>query len=156
MSSRTVVGLFNSVSEAELAIEQLLAAGFPRTALHLATSATIQAAHLPSAAEPHIEPMGTGFIRFFTDLFADNENDAAQAHAAAAHADSAVVTVNAASEDEATHVRQLLDQHGAVDAYKQAAPAPAEGSDDDVVDLEGSLGRVRDNEDLDANGLTTH
>ena len=156
--SRTVVGLFNSTSEAQLAIEQLLATGFQRTNLHLATPETLRAEHLPATAtetEPPTEPLGTGFIRFFTDLFAGNENAGAQAHADATHADSAVITVNAATEDEATRARQLLDASGAVDVYKQATPGAA-GPADDVVDLEGSLRRVRDSDELDANGLTTH
>jgi len=155
--SRTVVGLFNTVSEAQHAIEQLLAAGFQRTNLHLATPDTLRAEHLPATeTAPPIEPLGTGFIRFFTDLFAGNENADAQAHAAATHADSAVITINAATEDEAARARQTLDASGALDVYKQARPAAASGSDDDIVDLEGSLGRVRDDDELDANGLTTH
>ncbi|MBF9220914.1 hypothetical protein [Hymenobacter ruricola] len=160
--ARTVVGLFNRASEAQAAAEQLLAAGFPGSALHLATSATLRAEHLPAptadAPDAHIEPMGTGFIRFFTDLFAGNENaaDDAQAHATATHADSAVLTVRAATEDEANRARQTLDAAAAVDVYKQAAPSAPAGAADDVVDLEGSLGRVRDSDELDANGLTTH
>lgn len=154
--SRTVVGLFNSTSEAQHAIEQLLATGFQRTNLHLATPETLRAEHLPATeTAPPTEPLGTGFIRFFTDLFAGNENAEAQAHADATHADSAVITVNAATEDEATRARQLLDAAGAVDVYKQATPGAA-GPADDVVDLEGSLRRVRDSDELDANGLTTH
>ncbi|MBO2008868.1 hypothetical protein [Hymenobacter negativus] len=155
--SRTVVGLFNHVSEAQQVIEQLLAAGFQRSSLNLATPDTLRAEHLPTTqAEPPTEHLGTGFIRFFTDLFAGNENaDAAQAHIAATHADSAVITVTAATEEDADRARQLLDQHGAVDVYKQAAPA-AISPGDDIVDLEGSLSRVRDDDGLDSNGLTTH
>ena len=156
--ARTVVGLFNSTSEAQHAIEQLLATGFQRTNLHLATPDTLRAEHLPATEPepaPPVEPLGTGFIRFFTDLFAGNENADAQAHADATHADSAVITVNAATEDEADRARQTLDAHGALDVYKQAKPAAA-GSGDDIVDLEGSLSRVRDSDELDANGLTTH
>ncbi|MBF9144173.1 hypothetical protein [Hymenobacter properus] len=157
--SRTVVGLFGSASEAQFATERLLAAGFERSALHLATSETLRAAELPAAeAEAPTEPLGTGFIRFFTDLFAGNENAEADArsHAAATHADSAVLTVRATTEDEANRARQLLDQNGALDVYKQAAPGGTGGPGDDVVDLEGSLSRVRDADGLDANGLTTH
>jgi hypothetical protein len=156
--ARTVVGLFNSTPEAEQAIEQLLHIGFQRTNLHLATPDTLRAAHLPATETepaPPVEPLGTGFIRFFTDLFAGNENADAQAHAAATHADSAVITVNAATEAEADRARQTLDQHGAVDVYKQATPGAA-GPGDDTVDLAGGLRRVRDNDELDANGLTTH
>jgi hypothetical protein len=156
--SRTVVGLYNHVSAARQAQAQLLAAGFAPASLHLATSDTLRAAHLPAAeTEAPTEPLGTGFIRFFTDLFAGNENAEAdaQAHTTATHADSAVLTVRAATEDEATRARQTLDAAGAVDVYKQAAPGRA-GQEDNVVDLEGSLGRVRDSDGLDANGLTTH
>lgn len=154
--ARTVVGLFNSASEAQLATQQLLAIGFQHNALHLATQDTLRAEHLPTETEHPTEPLGTGFIRFFTDLFAGNENADAQAHAAATHNDSAVVTVTATTEDEANRARQALDQAGAVDVYKQAAPRGTGSAGDDVVDLEGSLGRVRDSEELDANGLTTH
>ena len=157
--ARTVVGLFNSTSEAQQAIELLLAAGFQRTNLHLATADTLRAEHLPVAeTEPPIEPLGTGFIRFFTDLFTGNENaDEAQAHAAATHPDSAVITVNAATEAEADHARATLDANGAIDVYKQAPPAANSGGPaDDTVGLAGGLGRVRDDEELDANGLTTH
>ncbi|GAB3572129.1 hypothetical protein [Hymenobacter daeguensis] len=154
--ARTVVGLFNSTSEAQLAIEQLLHTGFQRTNLHLATPETLRAEHLPATeAEPPTEPLGTGFIRFFTDLFAGNENADAQAYVSATHAGSAVITVNAANEDEANRARQTLDLNGAVDVYKQPLPAPATPADD-IVDLEGSLRHVRDDDELDANGLTTH
>ncbi|MDB5233137.1 MAG: hypothetical protein JWR44_130 [Hymenobacter sp.] len=153
---RAVVGLFNSATEAQHATEQLLAAGFQRSCFHLATQETLRAEGLAAATEPPTEPMGTGFIRFFTDLFAGNENpDDAQAHLAASHADSAVLTVDAATEAEANRARQILDSCGAVEVYKQAMAA-ASGPADDVVDLEGSLTRVRDNDELDANGLTTH
>ena len=158
--ARTVVGLFNSTSEAQRAIEQLLATGFPRTTLHMATPDTLRAAHLPAIegeTEPPVEPLGTGFIRFFTDLFAgdDDDPDAAQTHAAYTHADSAVITVRAATEEAADRARLTLTQHGAVDVYKQATPMPP-GPNDDVIDLTGGLRRVRDNDELDANGLTTH
>ena len=163
--SRTIVGLFNHVSEAQQASTQLQAAGFAPASLHLATSDTLRAQHLPAptaaeaaGADAPAEPLGTGFIRFFTDLFAGNENAEvdAQTHASAAHADSAVLTVRAATEADATRARQLLDAAGAVDVYKQAEPGAATGAADDVVDLEGRLGRVRDSDELDANGLTTH
>ena len=99
-------------------------------------------------------------MRFFTNLFASNENADAQAHIAATHADSAVLTVLAATEDRADRARATLAAHGAVDVYKQARrpspAAPAPGRADTIVDLEGSLFRVRDADDLDVNGLTTH
>ena len=160
--ARTVVALFNSVAEAQQAIEQLLAAGFMRSNLNLATPDTLRAAHLPATADTRVplESFEEGIVRFFTNLFAGNENAAAQAHIAATGPDTAVITVNPASEEEAERARVILNEYGAIDVYKQAArPAyvpPRPTLADDVVDLEGSLSRVRDTDDLDANGLTTH
>ena len=157
--AQTVVGLFNSTTEAQQAIEQLLASGFERSSLNLATQDTLRAQHIPETNAP-AEPFEEGVVRFFTNLFAGNENADAQAHIAATHADSAVLTVLAATEDHADRARATLAAHGAVDVYKQARrpspDAPASGPVDTIVDLEGSLFRVRDADDLDANGLTTH
>ena len=156
---RTVVGLFNSTSEAQRATEQLLAAGFMPGSLRLATPDTLRAQHLPAPVlDAPTDSLENGVVRFFTNLFSGNENDAAQAHAAATHADSAVLTAQAATEAEAEHARRLLDAAGAVDVYKQAAGSPTAAATrpNDTVDLEGRLSRVRDADDLDANGLTTH
>ncbi|MDO7853360.1 hypothetical protein [Hymenobacter convexus] len=154
---RTVVGLFTSATEAQFAIERLLAAGFERTNLHLATQATLQAEHLPaSASTPPTETFEDGLVRFFSDIFAGANNDDAQAHIAATGPDHAVVTVAAATDEQADQARATLDANGAIDVYKQAQPSPNPIPGDDVVDLEGRLSRVRDDDELDANGLTTH
>ncbi|MBF9237349.1 hypothetical protein I2I05_08055 [Hymenobacter sp. BT683] len=160
--ARTVVGLFNSAPEAQQAIDQLLAAGFIRSNLNLATQATLRAEHLAgnTASSAPVEPFEEGIVRFFTNLFTGNENAAAEAHIAASGPDSAVITVNPGSDDESERARIILDEYGAIDVYKQAEKArPATSRPslaDNIVDLEGSLSRVRDKDDLDANGLTTH
>lgn len=154
--ARTVVGLFASAPEAQAAIEQLLAAGFQRTNLNLATQDTLRAAHLPADPSPPTETFEEGVVRFFSDVFAGSSSADAQAHIAATRPDSAVVTANAATDDEATRARTILDTSGAVDVYKQAASTGYVAPTDGIVDLEGSLSRVRDDDELDANGLTTH
>jgi hypothetical protein len=156
LMARTVVGLFSSAAEAQFAVERLLAAGFQHHNLNVATQDTLRAEHLPAEAEPPTEPLGTGFIRFFTDIFAGSSTDDTQAHIAATRPDSAVVTVNAATEAEADRARLTLDTNGAIDVYKQAASPSTPTPADNIVDLEGRLSRVRDDDELDANGLTTH
>jgi hypothetical protein len=124
--ARTVVGLFNSAAEAQQAVDRLLASGFEGSKFHLATQETLRAQQLPAAN---------------------------------ARADTAVLTVDAATEDQADQARATLDACGAIDVYKQAAATgrlAAPNQTDDIVDLEGGLGRVRDGDELDANGLTTH
>ncbi|MCC3152266.1 hypothetical protein Q3A66_03295 [Hymenobacter sp. BT770] len=158
--ARIVVGLFTSTLEAQAALEQLLAAGFERSQLNLATQDTLRAQHLTSDTATPTESVEDGIVRFFTDLFAGNENADAQAHIAASGPDTAVLTVNAATDEEAGRARTALNANGAIDVYRQAqSPGnAAAGStvEDDIVDLEGSLSRVRDDDELDANGLTTH
>ena len=157
---RTIVGLFHSSGAAELAVEHLLGAGFAPSAIRQATQATLRG-QLPAGAAPATdtshESLRDGILRFFAEVFTGHDEDPS-AYADAAHADSAVVTVSATSASAADTARQLLDTSGAVDVYKQAARLresltagrPA------GIDLEGDLSRVRDHDELDANGLTTH
>ena len=158
--ARTVVGLFNSAAEAQQAIEQLLTAGFLRSNVNLATQDTLRAAHLPGIAVPSMptESFEEGIVRFFTNLFAGNED--AQAHIDATGPDSAVITVNPGSDEDAEQARVILNEYGAIDVYKQPPSpgfvSPRTSLAGDIVDLEGSLSRVRDKDGLDANGLTTH
>ena len=157
--ARTVVGLFSSANQAQQAVEQLLAAGIARSNINIATPDTLRAQHLPAApgsSSTSTEPFEEGIVRFFSDLFVGNENDTARAHLAATRPDNAVVTVNAATDDEAEHARTILAGGGAVDVYKQAQRAEGGNGAGDTIDLSSGLSHVRDDDQLDANGLTTH
>jgi len=96
--------------------------------------------------------------RFFTDLFSGNQLDDAQAYIAATGPDTAVLTIETATAEEAELARAVLDRNGAVDVYKQRplAPTTSTGEIHSEIDLEGDLSRLRDDDELDANGLTTH
>lgn len=151
--ARIIVGLFTSASEAEFAAAQAQAAGLASGSISVATQATLQAQHLPNASAP-AEPFREGVTRFFTDLFSGNQLDDAPAHIAATGPEHAVVTIETATPEEAELARAVLDRNGAVDVYKQRPLAPTAGTGG--IDLEGDLDRVRDDDELDANGLTTH
>ncbi|MCI1187197.1 hypothetical protein MON38_07170 [Hymenobacter sp. DH14] len=154
--ARTVVGLFTSVSEAEFAVAQLQAAGFAGPAVQLATRETLQAQHLPGLEAP-TETFQDGVVRFFSNIFSGTQLDDAAAHIAATGPEHAVITVDTTTAAEADQARELLDRNGAIDVYKQRPLAAATPTPDaNEIDLEGDLGRVRDDEELDANGLTTH
>ena len=157
---RTVVGLFTSASEAEFAVAQLHAAGFAAPAVQLATRDTLQAEHQIDVETPR-ETFQDAVTRFFSGIFSGAQVDDAQAHIAATGPEHAVITVDTTTAEEADHARELLDRNGAIDVYKQRPLAASLSATDEVptadeVDLEGDLGRVRDDEELDANGLTTH
>lgn len=158
--ARTIVGLFTSASEAEFATAQLRAAGFAESSVQLATRETLQAQHQIDLEAP-AETFQDSVARFFSGIFSGAQLDDAQAHIAATGPDHAVVTIETTSPEEADTAREVLDRNGAIDVYKQrplaaSLPIPDAAKAADEVDLEGDLGRVRDSEELDANGLTTH
>ncbi|MDQ2793342.1 MAG: hypothetical protein M3Y12_04955 [Bacteroidota bacterium] len=154
--ARIVVGLFTSASEAEFAAGQLRTAGFADSAVQLATRETLQAQHLPSPEAPP-ETIQDGVERFFSGFFSSQPLDDAAAHIAATGPDHAVITVATTTTAEAESARELLDRNGAIDVYQQRPLAPAPAAPDAAgIDLAGDLSRVRDDEELDANGLTTH
>ncbi|MGY3087621.1 hypothetical protein ACVWYF_000647 [Hymenobacter sp. UYAg731] len=153
--ARIIVGLFTSTSEAEFAVAQAQAAGLAPGSINLATRQTLQAQHLPDAGAP-AEPFRTGVTRFFTDLFSGSTLDDAPAYIAATGPEHAVVTIETATGEESELARAVLDRCGAVDVYKQRPLSPTAAPTAGGVDLEGDLDRVRDDEELDANGLTTH
>ena len=153
--ARTVVGLFPSASEAEFAAGQLRAAGFADSAVQLATRETLQAQQLPGT-EARPETFQDGVAHFFSGLFNGQLLDDAAAHIAATGPDHAVLTVDTITDAEANQARELFDLNGAIDVYKQHPLSSSMGEIHGEIDLEGDLGRVRDDDELDANGLTTH
>lgn len=155
--ARIIVGLFTSASEATFAATQAQAAGFAPDSIAIATQASLQAQHLPDAGAS-TEPFFDSVTRFFTDLFSGNQLDDAQAYIAATGPDTAVLTIETATAEEAELARAVLDRNGAVDVYKQRplSPTTSTGEIQGEIDLEGDLSRVRDDDALDANGLTTH
>lgn len=153
--ARIIVGLFNSASEAEFAAAQAQAAGLAPGSINIATQETLQAQNLPAAGAP-ADPFREGVTQFFTGLFSGNQLDDAPAHIAATGPEHAVVTIETATPEASELARTILDRCGAVDVYKQRPLAPIVPAMDSALDLEGDLARVRDDEELDANGLTTH
>lgn len=156
---RTIVGLFNKTAAAQSAVEHLLEAGFAPDSIHLATADTLRAQHIEVPQEDAAtDDFGHNIVQFFMEVFAGDYDDA-WTHARATRPDSAVVTIQVASPDGADTARTLLHTYGAVDVYKQALTQPAQPAQpaiDEIIDLERDLARVRDDDELDDNGLTTH
>ncbi len=141
--AQTVVGLFNSASEAQQAVQQLTSAGFVRDNVDVA--AQPQGGAVAGSAGRNNDPSdyqntsGTaaegavdataraagraedGIGNFFSSLFGGSDNDDARAYTQVARGGSSVVTVHAASADEAGRARDILDQYGAIDVSEQAA-----------------------------------
>ena len=127
--AQTVVGLFNSASEAQQAVQQLMSAGFVQSNVDVAAQDAQQAQHLTgSTGGSHItntdpgvsdnSSIGDGISSFFGNLFGGDDNDDARAYTTATRSGRSVVTVHAASADEAERARDILDDNGAIDVHE--------------------------------------
>ncbi|MFD2717220.1 YsnF/AvaK domain-containing protein [Hymenobacter monticola] len=144
--AQTVVGLFNSASEAQQAVQQLMSAGFVQSNVDVAAqdarnaqtvigggSSTSGRNNDPSdytnssgtsvegAADATARTAGRaedGISNFFSNLFGGDDNDDARAYTSATRSGRSVVTVHAASADEAERARDLLDNAGAIDVHE--------------------------------------
>ena len=144
--AQTVVGLFNSASEAQQAVQKLMSAGFMQSNVDVAAQDAQNAQRVGGAVSTsrHNDPSdfqnasGTttesaadaasrttgkaedGISRFFNNLFGGHDNDNTRAYTNMTRSGRSVVTVHAASADEAKRARDILDNNGAIDVHEQA------------------------------------
>ncbi|WP_035566897.1 YsnF/AvaK domain-containing protein [Hymenobacter sp. IS2118] len=140
--SQTVVGLFDSASEAQQAVQNLISAGFIKSNVDVAAQDAQNAKRMTGTAgstgsnnDPSdfqntsgtaVEGMADassratgraedGIGNFFDNLFGGSDNDDARAYTSATRSGRSVVTVHAATAQEAERARDLLDDNGAID-----------------------------------------
>ena len=121
----TLDALFPTATDARIAVEQLMAAGFAEADIQVATRATLRAAHVALPAAAAEAPAGP---------------------------DSALVSVRVAPGPAADQARELLARHGATDVRQ---PGGTPGGPVAGPGLAGGIALLRDAPNLDANGLTT-
>jgi uncharacterized protein (TIGR02271 family) len=121
MSQQTVVGLFNSASEAQQAVQKLMSTGFIESNVDVAAHDAQTAQRMTGGAgSSGGGDAGDGISNFFSNLFGGNDNDDARAYTHVTRSGGSVVTVHAASAEEATRARDILDSCGAMDVHAQA------------------------------------
>ena len=108
--TQTVVGIFNSASDAQNAVDQLLSNGFDNSDVDMKAGNSPD--YATSAASTSNADTSNGISRFFKNLF--NDDDATARYSAAA-ARGTVVSVYTQTEEEAQRASMLLDQYGAID-----------------------------------------
>ncbi|HEX8330309.1 MAG TPA: YsnF/AvaK domain-containing protein [Hymenobacter sp.] len=132
--AQTVIGLFNSASEAQQAVQKLMSAGFIQSNVDVAAQDAQRAQHLvanesSSTGSSHTTDTDPGandsIGNFFSNLFGGNDNDDARAYTTATRGGRSVVTVHAATAEEAERARDLLDDNGAIDVHAEYAQARA-------------------------------
>ncbi|WP_407426040.1 hypothetical protein [Arcticibacter sp.] len=112
--SHTVIGIFNSSSQAQDAVEYLTANGFDRGNLDIRTSQAGSLA-IPESAEVEVsDPIGD----FFSSIFGPGVSDAARYTEAGRN--GTIVTVHAINREQADVAARILDSHGAADVDEHA------------------------------------
>ena len=118
MATQTVVGIFDTISEAQAAVQQLQSAGFERDYVDVSQPMPGSGASSNSTSGSSTDNDSIG--GFFSSLFG-SDNDEARTYADVARSGHSVVTVHVDSADQAQRAASVLDQAGAVDVDRKAA-----------------------------------
>ena len=123
---QTVIGVFDSIDEAQSARESLLTAGFQASELRVQSSSELEQASESSSSATSDSPnknQDEGFMsgigRFFSDLFGSDNTEQAGHYSEAVRRGSAVLTVTVADDSRVEKARSALAAAGAVDIDKR-------------------------------------
>jgi len=119
--SKTVVGIFEYESDAQNAQNYLLANGFGDGDVDIKT-----ASYKTEGEEPHLHEDADLFERignFFQELFNDDHHETERYIDAGKR--GTIVTVHAASSEEAIAAAHIMDEYGALDVTNKLATEPA-------------------------------
>lgn len=118
-SGHTVVGVYDDYSDAEKAIQALVAAGFPRAEMQL----TPESAEPTQAMAPASEQQqgGTGVGGFFRSLFGmDEYKEHRDVYAESVRRGGFVLKVDAATEEEVDRASEVMERFNAIDIDERA------------------------------------
>jgi uncharacterized protein (TIGR02271 family) len=114
--THTVVGLFDSRSEAQAAMQELIQQGFIQENIDVSNRRVDES----SVDTTTSDSVGDGIGNFFNSLFGDDETTARNYTYAASEAD-AILTVQVDSAERAETAREILDRNGAIDVDERGA-----------------------------------
>jgi len=124
----TLIAVFDNRTDAEEAMDELLASGFSSQEVKLSrgdpTGATDSLTGRPNedvAAERHDEGIGATIRHWFSDLFGTDNSEHAQRYSEAVSRGHHVLTVTAADEPEVERAADIVERHGPVDIDEKAA-----------------------------------
>ena len=130
MKSNTVIGIFESATEARQAVEQLTRAGFERDFVDVSQAAATpsgSSSNYTNTSNTATEAVGDaagrtkdGISGFFSSLFGDDD-DTATTYAEVTRSGHSLVTVHVDTLDQAHKAADILDEAGALDVDSKAA-----------------------------------
>ena len=127
---QTVIGVFDSIDEAQSARESLLTGGFQASELRVQSSSEFEQANGSSSSikssatsdassKNQDEGFMSGVGRFFSDLFGSDDTEKAGHYSEAVRRGSAVLTVTVTDDSRVEKARSALAAAGAVDIDKR-------------------------------------
>lgn len=111
--THTVVGLFDSKTEAQAAMQELVAAGFAKDSIDFSNRRYAETVTADTTTDPG------GVTGFFNSLFGDNTDEARNYTNVASDAE-AILTVQTDSDERARQITAIFDRHGSVDVDERA------------------------------------
>jgi len=117
--SQTVIALFDKSSEAQNAVEKLVNNGFLRDNINISLNTTDNMAATRTTDSEYTDTNEKGIGGFFRSLFREDDDEADKYTRVAERANS-VVTVYAATAEDAQRAANILDSSGAIDVNEKA------------------------------------
>jgi len=121
--AQTVIGIFDNAREAQDAVEALVNRGFTRDNIDLSLSSTTEGSTTTTGSYSRTDDDhdSGGIGGFFRSLFGDDDDNRERTQRyTEVGSRSSIVTVHAASDDEAERAADLLDEYGAVDVDERS------------------------------------
>ncbi len=121
--ANTVIGFFDTRAEAEDAVNQLTAAGISRSSIDISAGYSTNNGKIDTPESTNLhgdQKEGNAITRFFNSLFGDDSDDAKKYSDVSQYTDT-IVTVHAASTQQAEDAADILDSSGAVNVDERYA-----------------------------------
>lgn len=144
--AQTVIGMFESSSKAQEAVQELVESGISRDRIDVSGGNTSSSSYSSTGSTSTSDDNESGISKFFKSLFGGDDDDDADKYTRVASQSQSIITVHAQTRDEAERVADILDDNGAVDVDEQASrmgygsTGNYSGTDTDVTGLSGAAG----------------
>lgn len=111
----TLVAVFDNSTDAQKAMDELLASGFSRSDVRLSAGESRTDTTTSAMSDDREESLGESISNFFSDLFGSDSTDRSAMYSDAVSRGNCVLTVTTLSEPEVERAADLIEAHGPID-----------------------------------------
>ncbi len=137
--AQTVIGFFDSESDAQRAVSQLESNGITRDRVDYSRNSGLQNSSGEQVSRDRDRDGESGISRFFRNLFG-GDDDEADRYSRVSNSSQCLVTVHARTSEEAERAADILDDCGAIDVDERSSRSTT-GSDS-RMGVSGTPGRT--------------